>query len=172
MGDIFMRFTKPLFTCLAGAALVGLVGTASLADTTITVSLRDMGSDAMGAMPTNPEMGMAMKNGSDLSKAPTMIDIDKASVPAGKVTFAVTNASQDTVHEMIVSPVADGGALPFVADQNRVDEDGAGHLGEVAELDPGAKGALTLDLKPGTYVLFCNIPGHYQMGMWKTFKVE
>lgn len=166
-----MRFNRLGTLCLVTAAFAGLAGTASLADSTIVVSLKDMGSDAMAAMPDSPQMGMDMANGGDLSKAPTMIEIDKASVPAGKVTFAVTNASKDTVHEMIVSPVADGGALPFVADQNRVDEDGAGHLGEVAELDPGAKGALTLDLKPGTYVLFCNIPGHYQMGMWTKLTV-
>ena len=36
--------------------------------------------------------------------------------------------------------------LPFVAADNRVDEDAAGHLGEVSELDPGKSGALTLTL--------------------------
>jgi uncharacterized cupredoxin-like copper-binding protein len=25
---------------------------------------------------------------------------------------------------------------------------------------------LTADLKPGRYVLICNLPGHYAMGMW------
>ena len=91
---------------------------------------------------------------------------DMTSAPAGKVTFEVTNASKDIVHEMIVSPVPAGGKmLPYLADEKNVDEDAAGHLGEVSELDPGKAGTLTLDLKPGKYVLFCNIPSHFMNGM-------
>ncbi len=54
----------------------------------------------------------------------------------------------------------------------KVDEDAAGHLGEVAELEPGASGSLTLTMKPGTYILYCNIPGHYAAGMWTLFTVK
>nr|WP_281015688.1 sulfocyanin-like copper-binding protein [Mesorhizobium sp. M00.F.Ca.ET.216.01.1.1] len=32
--------------------------------------------------------------------------------------------------------------------------------------------ALRLDLKPGTYLLFCNIPGHFTSGMWTIFTVK
>jgi uncharacterized cupredoxin-like copper-binding protein len=46
-----------------------------------------------------------------------------------------------------------------------------GHLGEVSELDPHKTGALTVDLAPGTYVLYCNIPGHFDGGMWTTVTV-
>ena len=45
-------------------------------------------------------------------------------------------------------------------------------LGEVSELDPGKSGTLTLKLDPGTYMLFCNIPGHYMAGMWTTVTVK
>ena len=34
-------------------------------------------------------------------------------------------------------------------------------LGEVSELDPGKSGTLTLTIKPGKYLLVCNVPGHY-----------
>lgn len=38
-------------------------------------------------------------------------------------------------------------------------------LGEIADLKPGKTGKLTLNLKAGNYVLFCNQPGHYKDGM-------
>jgi len=38
-------------------------------------------------------------------------------------------------------------------------------LGEIPDLAPGKTGTLTVDLKPGSYVLFCNQPGHYHDGM-------
>jgi uncharacterized cupredoxin-like copper-binding protein len=35
----------------------------------------------------------------------------------------------------------------------------------------GKSGHMTLDLKPGTYMLFCNVPGHYAMGQQTMVKV-
>ena len=39
-------------------------------------------------------------------------------------------------------------------------------------LDPGKFGALSLDLKPFLYALFCNIPGHFMAGMWTTINLN
>ena len=61
--------------------------------------------------------------------------------------------------------------LPYDETLMKVDEDAAGHLGEVAELAPGQSGALRLTLKPGQYILYCNIPGHYAVGMWSLLTV-
>ena len=33
------------------------------------------------------------------------------------------------------------------------------------DLDAGAKGELTVDLKPGTYEIYCSIDGHKDLGM-------
>jgi uncharacterized cupredoxin-like copper-binding protein len=62
--------------------------------------------------------------------------------------------------------------LACVPAESRVNEDAAGHLGEVSELDPGQSGSLSMKLDPGTYMLFCNVPGHYMAGMWTTITVE
>jgi uncharacterized cupredoxin-like copper-binding protein len=62
--------------------------------------------------------------------------------------------------------------LPYIDAENRVDEDAAGHLGEVSELDPGKTGALRLHLAPGKYLLFCNVPGHFANGMWTEVTVQ
>ena len=119
----------------------------------------------------NMKMGMAMDG--DMSKAVMGIAVDRRTAKAGEVTFKVTNVSKETVHEMIVSPVKDDRTkLPYLANENRVDEDAAGHLGEVSELDPGATGSLTLNLKPGLYILFCNVPGHFVSGMWTTVQLK
>jgi len=62
-------------------------------------------------------------------------------------------------------------ALPYLANENRVDEDKSGDKGEVSELEPGKWGSLTVTLEPGKYLLICNVPGHYGAGMWTEFAV-
>ncbi len=151
------------------ALAVAVAAPPAFADSTVKVALWDKG----GMMDMSKSMGMGMGMHANMQMAMMGIDIGVTSVAAGKVTFEVSNASKDTQHEMLVSPVKDENVtLPFIAAENRVDEEASGDLGEVSELDPGKSGALTLDLKPGLYVLFCNIPGHFMAGMWTTLKVE
>jgi uncharacterized cupredoxin-like copper-binding protein len=108
-----------------------------------------------------------------MSKAPMMITAQPATVKAGKVTFKVTNMSKDLIHEMIVAPLGKATTqLPYKTTDESVDEDAAGSLGEVEEREPGKAGDLTVDLKPGKYILFCNVPGHYMAGMWTVLTVE
>ena len=122
-------------------------------------------------MSKNLGLGLGLKG--DMSKATMGIDIDRKEVPAGKVTFEVRNDGREMIHEMLVSPISSRDAkLPYVDNDNRVDEEASRDLGEVSELDPGKSGALTLDLKPGLYILFCNIPGHYMSAMWTTIEVR
>lgn len=98
--------------------------------------------------------------------------VDKTSVKAGKVTFDVTNQSGDTVHEMLVIRSDGAGKnLPYDAKDEKVVEEDTQDLGEVADLDPGKGGTLTLTLEPGNYILLCNQPGHYMHGMTTNFTV-
>jgi uncharacterized cupredoxin-like copper-binding protein len=121
-------------------------------------------------MPMGMGMGMGMHGGMDATMG---IDANPGAVKAGEVTFKAVNTSKDIVHEMVLAPIADVNMpLPYNEAEGKVDEDAAGHLGEVAELEPGQSGALTLTLKPGTYILYCNISGHYAAGMWTLFTVE
>ena len=153
-------------TALATGLLLCFAATADAAQTsTVAVSLWDKGPDSATPDDAHP-MGMGSA-GADMAMAMLGVKTDVDTVPAGTVTFAVTNSSKDIVHEMILSPLpADGAALPYLATDFKVNEDAAGHLGEVSELDPGASGKLTVDLKPGKYILFCNIPAHFMNGMW------
>ncbi len=164
-----MHFRKVGAPFLLAVVLAAASAAPAIAAATVNVTLRDKG----GTMDMSKSMGMGMGMHGDMKKAMMFVDADKKKVPAGTVTFRVKNASKETIHEMLIAPARDEKTvLPFVAGENRVDEEASGHLGEVSELDPGKSGALTLDLKPGVYVLFCNIPGHYMAGMWTTIKVE
>jgi len=160
-----MKFSKSLIA----AAAIAVAGMAQpvFADATLHVFLWDSGADT--EMATGHKIGDGASRAEDnMGVTPNIID-----VPAGKVTFKVLNVSTDTIHEMVVSKLSGpDGTLPFNADINRVDEDAAGSLGEVSELDPGASGELTINMEPGTYALYCNIPGHYADGMWDVITVE
>ena len=154
-------------TLLISATAVPLVAALpAFAGTAVYVSLWD-----------NPDMDMAMGlghgMGGNMAMANMHVRIDRTEVAAGDVTFNVVNDSKVNIHEMIVVPMpAPGENLPYDADSDRVKEEEAGSRGEVSELEPGQKGALTLELKPGQYILFCNIAGHFAAGMWTVITVK
>ncbi len=102
------------------------------------------------------------------------IKLDKTTVPAGKVTFDGKNTStDDTVHEMLIIKVDSKlPNLPYDANADVVPEDKIDSLGEISEIKPGQEGKLTLDLKPGTYLLFCNQPEHFALHMETLFFVS
>jgi uncharacterized cupredoxin-like copper-binding protein len=108
---------------------------------------------------------------SDAAHGPTIqvserdFKIDAPShIAAGRSSFAVDNRGPIR-HELIVAHQAEGG-LPIDADGIDVDEEGL-ERSEVAELEPQEPGVHTirLNLKPGRYVLLCNMSGHYKGGM-------
>ncbi len=166
------RDTLVLFA--ASATVAAAAGRPALAaGTVIKVSLWDKGDMSMDMLGKGKPMGMGMM-GADMAMKMAMMGItpDLDTVAAGEITFDVINDSRSMIHEMVVSPVADPTVpLPYMVDEEKVDEDAAGHVGEVAELDPGKGGALTVTLEPGSYILYCNIPGHYTLGMWSLLTV-
>ena len=106
---------------------------------------------------------------------------DKAELPAGSITFDVTNNGPDDIHELVVirTDLAPG-SLPTDS-TGKVDEEGEGIdevMGEIEDLDVGASDTLTLDLDAGKYVLICNIyseeekEAHYHEGMRTDFTVN
>ena len=163
-----MSMLSPFARILCISALALAAAAPAMADATVTASLWDK-----GVMDMSKPMMMGMGMHANMKMAMMGINIDQKSVAAGKITFDVTNASKETIHEMLVAPITDENVvLPFIANENRVDEEAAKDLGEVSELDPEKSGTLTLDLKPGNYVLYCNIPGHFMAGMWTVLNVK
>ena len=156
------------FSALAPFALLAHFSTQAMAASVI-VTPADNGE----SLDLSKNMGMAPGTQLDMSKAPMGIKIKPAVVPQGKVLFKVTNSSKTTIHEMLLAPISNANAaLPYIENENHADEKNTHDLGEVSELDPGKSGELTVDMKTGTYILFCNVPGHLGAGMWTTITVK
>jgi plastocyanin len=80
------------------------------------------------------------------------IQLSEAAVPAGPVTFTVTNA----------------GSIPHA-----FEVEGQGTEQETPLIQPGASATLTLTLKPGTYEVYCPVgeDSHKKLGMETHLKV-
>lgn len=89
------------------------------------------------------------------------------SAKAGAVIFAVKNAGALTHDFVVLKTNLAPNKLP-VKGSKAVE---VGRVGKLPAFKPGATKTLTLILKPGKYVLICNVAGHYKFGMRAGFKV-
>ncbi|MDE2228783.1 MAG: copper resistance protein [Alphaproteobacteria bacterium] len=100
------------------------------------------------------------------------ITLSRDKVKAGPVEFEVTNTSTDLMHEFLIAPWKGKiTSLPYDAKAKAVAEDKLPRLEGVEDMKAGAKATIRLVLAPGDYVVFCNQPGHYKMGMERRFTV-
>ena len=97
---------------------------------------------------------------------PMTLVMDQTTVKAGEAVFHVHNDAMSEQHEMVLVKLKSADQMISInKSKNRVDEKALHSMGEVAELKPGADGQLKVKLVPGSYVLLCNIKGHYGAGM-------
>lgn len=107
----------------------------------------------------------------EVSEKEYSISPSPASVKAGTVTFTATNDGS-LAHDMwVIKTDKPAGDLPVKS--STVDTSAAGLkvAGKTPTFDPGKTETLKVKLTPGNYVLICNVPGHYQAGMYKEFTV-
>jgi plastocyanin len=80
--------------------------------------------------------------------------LSRTTVPAGEVVIEFVNHGQDehNLHAVESTAGAEAGSLPNTA--------------------PGAHPQLKLDLRSGSYTLFCSLPGHEAKGMKATLTVQ
>jgi uncharacterized cupredoxin-like copper-binding protein len=90
------------------------------------------------------------------------------SVAAGKVTFQVKNAGTID-HEFVVMRTDSHHHLLKVKGGKAVE---TSVQGEIPKVVPGKARSLTLSLKPGKYVLICNLLGHYKAGQYAALRVR
>src|SRR3954453_7549250 len=90
-------------------------------------------------------------------------------LPPGKVDLSVDNTGPDD-HELII--VRASGSIPRRADGLTLDEETV-EKQTVAVLEPGmGRRDLDVTLRPGRYVMFCNMQGHYLGGMSRALRVR
>ena len=98
------------------------------------------------------------------------ITLDVSSMNSGPISFQATNVSSDLVHEIEVFSGATAGEL-LAVDDSVANTTGLSLLDEIENVLPGGGATITLDLEPGTYLVVCNLPGHYEQGMWAYLEV-
>jgi uncharacterized cupredoxin-like copper-binding protein len=165
-----------LIAVTAGLAVFAVIGGND--NGTVVMHARGGGNAGASNMPRNmgSQMGGGTQSANGGSTAPAgaghmvhttlgeyFIRPDVASIPAGKVTFTARNGGQ-IQHELMVErmPIKMDGPM-------QPNEDAA--QGMISDMAPGESGKMTLNLRPGNYMLFCNITGHYAAGQHTMFRV-
>lgn len=113
----------------------------------------------------------------DATKGQIRVDLKEFAIPltsttmrAGTVTFVTRNVGGAPHSLVVIKTDAPPDKLPLDPQKQIVKEDGK--VGGLDPLDPGKSGNLRLELPAGTYVLVCNVPTHYQLGMRSVLTVR
>jgi uncharacterized cupredoxin-like copper-binding protein len=142
----------------------------------IVLGLAACSSSSSSSTPTTDTTTTAPTSTGDVGVAEKdfSISLDSSSAPAGEVTFTVANAGP-SVHEFVVFKTDLAADQLPTDNKGDVDESGAGvtHIDEIEDIAAGSTDStLKVDLESGAYVLICNLPGHYGLGMHTAFTVE
>jgi uncharacterized cupredoxin-like copper-binding protein len=97
------------------------------------------------------------------------VTLTPATADTGSVTFAATNDGSVTHEIEVFSGDVDPATLPI--ENNVASTDGLELIDEIEDITPGASADLTIELDAGTYVVMCNLPGHFEEGMHAVLEV-
>ena len=154
---------------VVGAVAAGVVGcgsssstTSSAADTAATTATATTGAKTTEEV-TASTVAVTLGKPSAFSLVPS-----PTTAKAGKVTFKVDNAGT-MPHELVVIKT-DTPAKDLTVKNGKADE--TGNIGETGDMAAGTSKSFTVTMEKGHYVLLCNLPGHYQGGMYKDFTVS
>ncbi len=140
------RYERRTFLALLGGALAALAGAG-----------RGWGAEAREAATT---VRVQLK---EFKVIPSV-----RSVRAGRVVFAARNTGRVPHNLVVLRTNLAPDKLPVVGSVAKE----LGRQGKTPVFGPGKTRRLALDLKPGKYVLICNVPGHYKAGMHVGFTVR
>jgi uncharacterized cupredoxin-like copper-binding protein len=98
------------------------------------------------------------------------VTVSETEASAGSLTFATTNEGTLTHEIEVFEGEEDPASLPIEDDVANVEAWTL--VDEIEDITPGATADLTVDLDPGTYQVVCNLPGHFEKGMYATLRVS
>ncbi len=134
--------------------------------------------DGDGA-PATAEPGATEPADTEPADQGTLVDVTMAeftvtllvdTVSAGTVKFVVRNTGAIDHNLRVIKTDLAPDALP--TDAGLADEGQLEVVATTEDFGPGESRDVSADLEPGSYVLICNIVGHYQSGMTVAFTVE
>ncbi|OGO51228.1 MAG: hypothetical protein A2148_10130 [Chloroflexi bacterium RBG_16_68_14] len=97
---------------------------------------------------------------------------DPATIADGPVTFQVSNEGVAVHNFRVFATDLAPDSLPVAVDRVDEESDQLDVVGGIAGAIPaGTSQTVAVDLPPGSYVLVCNVPTHYQTGMFVGFQV-
>lgn len=103
----------------------------------------------------------------------TMDDFSLTATPgtsaAGDVTFAVQNDGPSTHEFVIIRSDEAPDAIPV--ENGLIPEEQIDLVDEAEDIAPSTSTSLSANLEAGSYVLACNLPAHYESGMYAAFTV-
>jgi CheY-like chemotaxis protein len=128
---------------------------------------------ALGALAVAAPVSIAdpRSNGVSARLGEFSIKLNRSTASHGRITFSIRNTGE-VEHEFIVLETGlKADKLPRRG--GTAEEGAAGRVVDEAEgIEPGKTAKLTVRLKPGRYVLLCNLPGHYAGGMRTALRVS
>jgi uncharacterized cupredoxin-like copper-binding protein len=143
-----------LHTRRALFALVAVLAIASVACSS------DSSSSSAGTTATSPAGGGTAIAATEKDFS---IALDSTEVAAGEVTFTINNEGPSAHEFVVVATDTAPGDLPVK--DGLVEEDGITVVDEAEDIAPSTTASLPIDLEAGSYVIICNLPGHYEQGM-------
>ena len=155
---------RALLAVTLALLVVGVMGCGSDADESAGTSEATSGDEEECA--TEGTTDAAAADTVDASLGEWYVELDPTEVPAGVVELSAENQSEaDQVHELVV--VQADGIDSLEVDGDTVSEDALGDafVGEISEFAAGQTCAADFELDAGSYVLLCNLPGHFEQGM-------
>jgi len=100
------------------------------------------------------------------------IDLAETSAPTGSVSFDIRNDGP-SIHEFeVLRTDLAADELPVDSGVVQTSAEGVEIVDEIEEIAPGTNAELSIDVDAGSYVIICNVVGHYESGMFAPFTVE
>ena len=126
--------------------------------------------DDGGESPAAGETPAAPATTVDVGLVEFAVNPAQDTVDAGTLTFNVSNDGTEVHTFRVIKTDLAPDALPTAA--SRVDEGQVDVVASIPEFNAGETEDVNVDLDAGSYVLICNVPGHYDLGMRAAFTVE